>query len=313
MVELNDLSQCEYLIHTYTPSAESSLVGSPPRVTHRLGSPKKKNSENLRDKIDKTSVVIRDDEEILPIIVCPKLQEVVLEGNPITTQRTKISRQVEEILSRRCGVNIQIEKLGAKDAERRFGERLRKKNNRKVPKMDIRSEYKVKSRLPSLKKLDVDEALRKQREKDKQRNSASSISINRDSQSGEEPSDKTSPNTISDLVSTESRSKQYSSVVVQPNNGKDTSVDSCFVTQLDVEADPVVTNEESVVQPVPCPLLPDLDTSIDLSTLPTTIQNCLKELRDLVSCDDLHLAKMFKPLNMNKENEKGVAKSGVSL
>uniref|UniRef100_A0A0V0JBI4 X-ray radiation resistance-associated protein 1 n=3 Tax=Schistocephalus solidus TaxID=70667 RepID=A0A0V0JBI4_SCHSO len=271
------------------------------------------------EKLDLSFNHIRDDVQILPVIVCPKLQELVLGGNPITTQKTKISREVEEILIKTCGINIQIERVGIKDAERRVGERLRKKITRKIHKVDtmpIRPEYKIKSKLPSLKKLDVDAALRKQREEDRQRDVATSIFIKRDTQSEEETtvlSGKIAPDTSLDFLSTGPHSEDDRSEVFQHNNPKETSADSCFVPQLELVADAAVKSEESVVQTVPYPILPDLDMSMDRSTLPNTIQDCLTELRELVHYDGLHLAKTLKPPKLNKKNEPKVTNAGFVL
>ncbi|VDL81468.1 unnamed protein product [Schistocephalus solidus] len=138
---------------------------------------------------------------------------------------------------------------------------------------NVGPEYKIKSKLPSLKKLDVDAALRKQREEDRQRDVATSIFIKRDTQSEEETtvlSGKIDPDTSLDFLSTGPHSEDDRSEVFQHNNPKETSADSCFVTQLELVADAAVKSEESVVQTVPYPILPDLDMSMDRSTLPNS-------------------------------------------
>ncbi|VDN16328.1 unnamed protein product [Dibothriocephalus latus] len=60
--EFKDPSQCEYLIHTYTPSAKSGLVGSRPRVAHRLESPEGNNSisnsEDLQSNADEANAMV---------------------------------------------------------------------------------------------------------------------------------------------------------------------------------------------------------------------------------------------------------------
>ncbi|VDL96998.1 unnamed protein product [Schistocephalus solidus] len=54
MAELENASQCEYLVRTSTPSTEPGLVGPRPRFTHNLKSPEKDNSDDLHSKINKT-------------------------------------------------------------------------------------------------------------------------------------------------------------------------------------------------------------------------------------------------------------------
>ncbi|VDN16115.1 unnamed protein product [Dibothriocephalus latus] len=58
MAEFKDLSQCEYLIHTSTPSTKSGLVLSRPGVRHRLEPPEEDNSENLRSTVDEAYAAV---------------------------------------------------------------------------------------------------------------------------------------------------------------------------------------------------------------------------------------------------------------
>ncbi|KAL7053257.1 hypothetical protein AAHC03_025545 [Spirometra sp. Aus1] len=81
----------------------------------------------------------------------------------------------------------------------------------------------------------------------------------------------------------------------------------------DVEADAAVITEELMAQTAHCPILSDRDMDISLSTLPTTMQDCLTELRDLIHCDSFHLAKILKPLNVNKKDGQDVKKTGPGL
>ncbi|VDN22560.1 unnamed protein product [Dibothriocephalus latus] len=58
MAEFRDPCQCEYLIHTPTPSAKSGLVGSRPGVAHRLEPLEDNNGENLRSNVDEAYAAI---------------------------------------------------------------------------------------------------------------------------------------------------------------------------------------------------------------------------------------------------------------
>ncbi|BHF80442.1 hypothetical protein SprV_0702357000 [Sparganum proliferum] len=271
------------------------------------------------EKLNLSFNQIRDDEEILPVIVCPNLRELSLEGNPIVTQRRKISREVEDVLVRFCGINVQIENCGIKYTERGVGGCLKMKNARKAHKMglvSVRPERKVQSKLPSLKKLDVDEALRKQREKDRHRGVAFQSAINMDTTSETQDSvfsDKHAPYTSLDPLHAGSLCENERSRTVEPNNQRETAVDSCFVTEPEVEADAAAITEESMAQTAHRPVLSDLDMDISLSTLPTTMQECLTELRGLIQCDSFHLAKSLKPLNVNKKDGQNIKKTGSGL
>ncbi|VDN11671.1 unnamed protein product [Dibothriocephalus latus] len=56
--EFKDPSQCEYLIHTFTPSVASGLVGLRPVVAHRLEPLEENNSEMLRGNADEAYTAI---------------------------------------------------------------------------------------------------------------------------------------------------------------------------------------------------------------------------------------------------------------
>ncbi|VDN12232.1 unnamed protein product [Dibothriocephalus latus] len=68
MAEFKDPYQCEYLIHTFTSSTKSGLVGSRPGVAHRLEPPEEKNDENLRTNVDEAYAAI-----VLTFILSPFL------------------------------------------------------------------------------------------------------------------------------------------------------------------------------------------------------------------------------------------------
>ncbi|VDN11026.1 unnamed protein product [Dibothriocephalus latus] len=51
MAEFQNMSQCEYLVHTGTPSSESSLIGHRPRVSYSLESSEKDSSEDFHTKL----------------------------------------------------------------------------------------------------------------------------------------------------------------------------------------------------------------------------------------------------------------------
>ncbi|VDN37538.1 unnamed protein product [Dibothriocephalus latus] len=58
MAGFKDPSQCEYLIHTSTPSTKSGLLGSRPGVAHGLEPSEENNSENLRSNVDEAYAAV---------------------------------------------------------------------------------------------------------------------------------------------------------------------------------------------------------------------------------------------------------------
>ncbi|VDK75108.1 unnamed protein product [Dibothriocephalus latus] len=58
IAEFEDLSQCEYLIHTSKPSVKSAQVGLRPGVAYRLQPSGEKNGEELRSNVDEAHAAV---------------------------------------------------------------------------------------------------------------------------------------------------------------------------------------------------------------------------------------------------------------